>query len=109
MSDHGRMWQVDLDKIYRGASGVDCGRSAALEERHLAGLRAVAQHATRWQSEDEEALPEEDAIKAAHPTRTGHHDLYAEAMRLVGARRSKGGLVELVNWLLWQIKTKEKA
>lgn len=45
-------------------------------------------------------LPEDDAIKAAHPTRTGRHDLYAEAMRLVGARRSKGGLVELVNWLL---------
>ena len=46
------------------------------------------------------ALPEDDAIKAAHPSRTGDHGSYAEALRLVGARRSKQGLVELVNWLL---------
>jgi len=45
-------------------------------------------------------LPEDDAIKAAHPLRSGRHDLYAEAMRLIGARHSKAGLVELVNWLL---------
>lgn len=45
-------------------------------------------------------LPEDAAIQAAHPLRTGRHDLYAEAMRLVGARHSKAGLVELVNWLL---------
>lgn len=46
-------------------------------------------------------LPEDDAIKAAHPTRTGRHDLYAEAMRMVGAKHSKGALVDLVNWLLY--------
>lgn len=46
------------------------------------------------------ALPEDDAIDAAFPTRSGRHDLYAESMRLVGARRSKGGLVGLVCWLL---------
>ncbi len=52
-------------------------------------------------------LPEDDAIRAAHPTRTGRHDLYAEAMRLVGARHSKGGLVELVNWLLYRLNAAE--
>lgn len=52
---------------------------------------------------DDKPLPEDERIKAAHPTRTGRHDLYAEAMRLVGARHSKGGLVELVNWLLARI------
>lgn len=41
-----------------------------------------------------------EAIKAAHPTRNGSHETYATAMRMVGARRSKGALVELVNWLL---------
>lgn len=46
------------------------------------------------------ALPEDEQIAAAHPTRTGRHDLYAEAMRMVGAKRSKGALVDLVNWLL---------
>jgi hypothetical protein len=52
-------------------------------------------------------LPEDDAIKAAHPTRTGRHDLYAEAQRLVSARHSKAGLVELVNWLLVQAEQAE--
>ena len=49
---------------------------------------------------DEETTPEDADIRAAFPTRTGLHALYAEAMRLVGARRSKGALVALVNWLL---------
>ena len=40
------------------------------------------------------------AIDEAFPTNTGRHDLYAEALRLVGARDSKAELVELVNWLL---------
>ncbi len=45
-------------------------------------------------------MPEDEEIHAAFPTRSGRHDLYAEAMRLVGARYSKGGLVALVNMLL---------
>jgi hypothetical protein len=53
-----------------------------------------------WKDKSDKPLPEDDAIHAAFPTRSGRHDLYAEAMRLVGARYSKGGLVALVNWLL---------
>ncbi len=49
---------------------------------------------------DDKQLPEDKEIDDCHPSRTGKHELYAEAMRLVGARHSKGGLVELVNWLL---------
>lgn len=49
---------------------------------------------------DDHSLPEDEAIAAAHPMRTGRHDLYQEAMRLVGAKHSKAALVELVNWLL---------
>lgn len=56
----------------------------------------------------DEPLPEDDAITLAHPLRSGRHDLYAEAMRLVGARRSKGGLVELVCWLLLRVAVAEK-
>lgn len=52
--------------------------------------------------DDDKPLPEDEAIKAAHPLRSGRHDLYQEAMRLVGAKRSKGALVELVTWLLLQ-------
>lgn len=44
--------------------------------------------------------PEAAAIRAAHPLISGRHDLYMEAMRLVGARHSKGDLVDLVTWLL---------
>lgn len=61
-------------------------------ERELAGALA-------WTADDQ-PLPEDDAIRAAHPCETDRHDLYADAMRLVGAKRSKGALVDLVNWLL---------
>ena len=53
-------------------------------------------------------LPEDAEIAASHPLRIGRHDLYAEAMRLVGARRSKGGLVELACWLLTRVAKAEK-
>ena len=49
-------------------------------------------------------LPEDDAIHAAFPTRSGKHDIYGEAMRLVSGRRSKGALVALVNWLLIRLE-----
>ena len=48
----------------------------------------------------DQPTPEDAAIDAVFPTRSGRHDLYAEAMRLVGARHSKNALVSLVNWLL---------
>lgn len=58
-------------------------------------------------SSDDGPLPEDDAIAAAHPLRTGRYHLYDEAMRLVGARHTKAGLVELVNWLLDRIEAQE--
>ena len=48
----------------------------------------------------DKSLPEDSAIQAAHPLNGGDPDRMAEAMRLVGAKRSKAALVELVNWLL---------
>lgn len=48
----------------------------------------------------DQPLPEDAEIAAAHPLRSGRSDLYGEAMRLVGARRSKSSLVDLVTWLL---------
>jgi len=41
-----------------------------------------------------------ERIKAAFPTRSGSHEHYATAMKMVGHRHSKGELVALVNWLL---------
>lgn len=54
-------------------------------------------------------LPEDDAIAAAHPMRTGRHDIGDEAMRLVSAKHSKGALVDLVNWLLAELATEKAA
>lgn len=39
-------------------------------------------------------------IELAFPTRSGRHDLYADAQHLVGARHEKWRLVALVTWLL---------
>lgn len=47
---------------------------------------------------------EREAIAAAHPLKTGRHDLYETALRLVGERHEKGDLVELVTWLLLRIE-----
>ena len=71
----------------------------------LPGLLAELRAARAGDAWVDAALPEDDAIKAAHPSRTGDHVLYAEARRLVNARRSKSGLVELVNYLLAQTPT----
>lgn len=59
-----------------------------------------------WNDQDDRPLPEDAAISAAFPTRSGRHDLYGEAMRLVGAKYSKGALVALVNWLLHRAESK---
>ena len=58
--------------------------------------------------DDDRPLPEDEAIDAAFPTRSGRHDTYQEAMRMVGAKRSKGALVALVNWLLIKAEGTQK-
>jgi hypothetical protein len=45
-------------------------------------------------------IPEDASIAAAHPSKTGDYATYAEAQRLVSAKRSKFGIIALVNWLL---------
>ena len=62
----------------------------------VADLRAILADVHWDDIEDEWA----DQIREAFPTRSGSHDHYAEAMRMVGHRHSKGELVALVNWLL---------
>jgi hypothetical protein len=47
-----------------------------------------------------------EEIHDAFPTRSGSHEEYADAMRMVGNRRSKGALVALVNWLLVELNRK---
>ena len=66
----------------------------------VATLKAQLAEARAWSSEDDRGLPEEEAIRNAHPLRTGRHDIYKRAMDLVRPRHSKFALVDLVNWLL---------
>lgn len=58
-------------------------------------------------SEQDQPIPEDEKIRAAFPTRSGDHETYAEAMRMVGAKHSKQALIELVNWLLMRAKVAE--
>lgn len=78
-------------------------RRKVMEQRRYIGLlvEIERQRIAEW---SDKPLPEDEAISAAHPIETDRHDLYAEAMRLVGARHSKHKLVGLVNWLLYRIE-----
>lgn len=53
-----------------------------------------------WKEMGDKPLAEDKEISAAFPTRSHRHDLYATAMRMVGAKYSKMALVALVNYLL---------
>lgn len=100
--------ELDRQRAVLRWSGVALDRDNArrrLEEKdvELAEARAEVARLRTWIGDGDEPLPEDAAIEAAFPTRSGRHDLYAEARRLVGARRSKAGLVALVTWLLVEV------
>lgn len=88
-------------------SPLDCG----VAELHVRAsivrdLDRAARALAEGDGPADSALPEDAAIKACHPTRSERHDLWAEALRLVGAKHSKYALVELVNWLLHRLEEK---
>ncbi len=100
----GRLTDVAIDYVTK--LGKAQGR-LDVEQQMVESLRRSLAEATAW-TDDDKPLPEDEQIEAAFPTRTGRHDLYAEAMRMVGAKRSKGALVALVNWLLVQGEEAER-
>lgn len=71
-------------------------------ENTLSGLADV------WKEQGDRAIPEDVGIGLAHPIRSGRHDLYQEAMRLVSAKHSKYGLIGIVNWLLLRLDVAEE-
>lgn len=75
----------------------------SLLRRALAALDGL-QEAQRWDDEEKDQWTAE--IEAAFPTRSGAHEAYADAMRMVGNRRSKGALVALVTWLIVRFDAK---
>jgi hypothetical protein len=93
--------------------GCGCSGCYASWVEWRGGYAAVQAERTRVASlqwEDAE-VPDEwtEQIKAAFPTRSGSHDEYAKAMKMVGSRHSKGELVALVNWLLVSLKKAREA
>jgi len=79
------------------ASADQLGERIEALETELAALREELRQTRDWEDVDDQWT---EVIKAAYPTRSGSHDEYGIAMRMVSSRRSKGQLVALVNWLL---------
>lgn len=72
-------------------------------KKRVVTLEAMLQES--WEdTADDWTIP----IKAAHPTRSGSHDTWAVAMKMVGHRHSKYELVALVNWLLVETQNARK-
>lgn len=71
-------------------------------ENILSGLADV------WKEQGDKAIPEDVGIELTHPVRSGRHDLYQEAMRLVSAKHSKYGIIGIVNWLLHRLSAAEE-
>lgn len=69
----------------------------------------IAQHEAQQAAWDDKPDEWSAAIEAAHPIRSKAHDAYATAMKMVGNRRSKGALVDLVCWLLQQHDARREA
>lgn len=66
-------------------------------------VESELKQARDWEDVDDEWT---EAIDAAFPTRSGSHDEYATARKMIGHRHSKGQLVALVNWLLVRLKSR---
>jgi hypothetical protein len=88
------------------SSGVRSDETDAMIQKEGERQKLICDRSKRPKSEtwDDEALPEDEAIDAAFPLTSRRFDLHDEARRLVGAKRSKGALIDLVNWLLHRIE-----
>ena len=81
--------------------------AAALITRQNERIERLTALTAAWAPDGDEPLPEDKEIDACHPLKSKDHAGYMEAMRLVGAKRSKGALVNLVHWLLFRIAALE--
>lgn len=106
-SDEARLAEIDikleaLEQHFEDTEAHPREGELQFVRRLLDEARRERDAVLKW-TDNDQPLSEDEAILAAHPMRdrsgpTGPR--YVEAMRLVGAKRSKGALVDLVNWLL---------
>lgn len=85
-----------------------------LSRHGLGGAADQVMQVRRWVTADhlfghegDQPLAEDLEIMQAHPVYTHDHATYAEAQRLVSAKVTKAGLVDLVNWLLHRVRVAE--
>lgn len=100
----------ELRRMARRLAKLTLAQAEELRQAHaehdalitrIVKLEAEIDRTSRDEWDDKDLSQEEEqAMHEAFPVRSGRHELYAEAMRMVGAKRSKGELVRLVNWLL---------
>lgn len=106
----------DIDELIRAAAAhIEELEAQVARERHvfltrLEDLKNTASEilaglSAEWSEEDREDQHTK-AIEAAHPLKTGDHRRYARALQMVGNRRGKYALVDLVNWLLMRAEEK---
>lgn len=81
------------------AAELESIRNIAGQDPYVAKLLAYVDElrGVNWGDREDQ---HSEAISAAHPVHTGEHKTYATALEMVGNRRSKYALVDLVNWLL---------
>lgn len=103
------MAEADITECLRASHGWMDPKVRHDAAAEIERLRAELLDAQEWTDSDQ-PLPEDREIDAAHPlhSRGGAdyaevHQIYSEALRMVGAKRSKYALVDLVNWLLRRI------
>lgn len=60
-------------------------------------LSTTQQAQDAWEDTPDEYTAE---IATAHPMKTGDHDTYQIASKMIGNRHGKGALIDLMNWLL---------
>lgn len=103
--------EADRERARRWAMATH--RSSRVLSTHIdalasefASVRAEERDAAlAWaDKEDEWSGP----IRDAFPTRSGSHEEYGTAMRMVSNRHSKGELVALINWLLVRISQRSR-
>jgi hypothetical protein len=88
---------------------IFAARFLALLTRQQEDIERLTALTAKWAPDGDEPLREDAYIAKAHPLKSGDHTGYMEAMRLVGAKRSKGALVNLVHWLLLRATTAENS
>lgn len=108
MTDTSKPWAAPGLSVEERTNEIVAGylsvtRTGSLKTIIREAIEAAVTDSRAWSAEDA-PLPEDAAIRAAHPLRTGDQALYLEAERLVHAKRSKYALVDLVNWLLYKRK-----